>query len=89
MYIEIDNSLFTNFLLGGVFIKCYFDLCIYQKDNACILAIESMEINNLGMCEYREVVTIDEKALAIAKQKRLDELADIWDSDCNTEEAKS
>jgi len=65
--------------------KCYFDLCVYQNDNACTLDIEGMEINSLGMCERCEVVMIDDEVLAGAKQKRLDEIAEIWKGDCNSE----
>ena len=61
--------------------KCYFDLCVYQKDNDCTLDTRGMEINNLGMCEHCEVVTIDDEVLANVKQRRLDEIADTWGSD--------
>jgi len=64
--------------------KCYFDLCVYQKNNACTLDIEGMEINTFGMCEHCEVVTIDDEVLSNAKQRRLDEIADTWDDDCTS-----
>ena len=56
--------------------KCFFYYCIYQKDNACIL--DGVEINELGMCEHAELVSLDEEFLATAKKRRLDEIAERW-----------
>ena len=56
--------------------KCYYNYCIYQKDNNCTL--DDIEINDLGMCEHCEVVTIDEETLNKLKKKRLDKIAEIW-----------
>jgi hypothetical protein len=57
-------------------IKCYYEYCVYQKDNACIL--DDVEINSIGMCEHAEVVSLGEDFLAAAKQRRLDEIAQRW-----------
>ena len=64
-----------------IFMKCYFDHCIYQKDNACTLDIKGMEINDLGMCEHCEIVTLEDGLLADLKKKRLDEIAETWAGD--------
>jgi len=58
--------------------KCYFELCIYQKDNTCTLNLECMEINNLGMCEHCEIISLDNDFLSMAKQKRLAEISKKW-----------
>ena len=58
--------------------KCCFEYCVYQKDNACTLDMTSMEINGIGMCEQCEVVSLDEDLLATAKQRRLNEIAERW-----------
>jgi len=58
--------------------KCYFEYCVYQKDNTCTLDLSGMEINDIGMCEHCEMVTLGEEVLASAKQRRLDKIAEIW-----------
>ena len=60
------------------FMKCYFDYCVYQKNNVCILSIDGIEINNLGMCEHCEIVTIDAELLTALKQKRPNDITKIW-----------
>jgi len=61
--------------------KCYFEYCVYQKDNVCILDLTGMEINGLGMCEQCETVSLDKNLLATAKQRRLDKIAERWASE--------
>ena len=56
--------------------KCYFEYCIYQKNNACTL--DGVEINGVGMCEHCEMITLDEKLLKTLKQKRLGEIEAMW-----------
>lgn len=56
--------------------KCFFEYCVYQKNNACTL--DEVEINGLGMCEHAEMVSLDENFLAAAKKRRLDEIAERW-----------
>ena len=56
--------------------KCYFNYCIYQDNNACTLDLKGMEINTLGMCEHCEIVSPDDDFLAAAKKRRLDEIAE-------------
>jgi hypothetical protein len=55
---------------------CYFEYCVYQKDNVCILG--DMEINSLGMCDTCEVVNIHKNLLVTLKKQRLDEISERW-----------
>ena len=56
--------------------NCEFDYCIYNKEDVCIL--DNIGINQLGMCDSCEIVTISEKNLEKSKEKRLKEIAEIW-----------
>ena len=77
MYIS-ETAYFSNpvlkFMSEGGSMKCCFEYCVYQKDNACTLDTTGMEINGLGMYEQCEMVSLDEEFLATAKRRRLDEI---------------
>ena len=56
--------------------NCEFEYCIYNKECICIL--DTIGINQLGICDSCEVVTIPKDALEKYKEKRLKEIEKIW-----------
>lgn len=52
--------------------KCYFQYCVYNKDNACLLG--KTEINPYGMCEECLLISLPEPALEAIKEKQLAEM---------------
>ena len=56
--------------------KCEYYYCIYNQDGLC--PIDEIQINQLGMCDGCEIVTIPDEHLAAYKKKRLDTIAEIW-----------
>ena len=51
-------------------ILCENEVCIYQKNDSCIL--KKIDLDNVGCCQSCIYVNIDEEQLKLAKQKLLD-----------------
>ena len=58
--------------------NCEFNYCIYNSDFVCIA--DEISINSLGMCDSCETVTVPAENLKKYKNKRLKEIAKIWNS---------
>ncbi len=56
--------------------NCEFDYCIYNQNKTCIL--QNIQINDLGMCDQRIIVSINRNALETMKQKQLNEIELRW-----------
>jgi hypothetical protein len=55
--------------IGGVKMKCDFDYCIYNKEFNCTLS--EIQLNSLGMCDKRVMVTIPNETLKALKENLL------------------
>ncbi len=55
--------------------ECYNDLCVYWKDDICIL--DRISINEIGMCNEYISVTIPDGELEEYREKHLQELCEI------------
>ena len=56
--------------------KCEFEYCIYNMDNACIL--KNIEVNMLGMCDSCIVVSLEQDFLERMKMEQLEKIEMRW-----------
>ena len=57
--------------------KCEVDYCVYNRKSECTL--DKIEIDQLGMCDSCEIVTIPKEELEKYKEKRLKQIKEIWE----------
>jgi len=57
-------------------VQCGFDYCVYNRWHECVL--DEVQINQLGMCDSCELVTVPKEHLEKYKKRRLKEIENIW-----------
>lgn len=56
--------------------KCEVDNCIYQRKGKCI--VDTIQTNQLGMCDDCIIVSIEEEFLEEAKRRQFENIERRW-----------
>ena len=62
-------SVVALFYLGGIFMECENELCIYQRYDKCLL--DKISLDYQGMCNECIYVSLDDALLKELKEKQI------------------